>query len=210
MDEVYQVSSVPVSGIWCAYKLAPLYPFFPSFNVSEAKHGQNSVKILSTELGKFSQKGNIYPRINPKDPASSQPIEVDVPYEYRIKFQLEDGTVQTVYTNEDEAGGLLLLMSAQENIDKFYDLAIRGHCQAAMTALMGDYIVENSSVVEQMVKDFVSAPSAYCLDVGVLGTGETALVEMNDAFSIGMYEGMESCYPELLITRWKELTGGKK
>lgn len=71
-------------------------------------------------------------------------------------------------------------------------------------------VMVDTSVVEQMVKDFVSAPSAYCLDVGVLGTGETALVEMNDAFSIGMYEGMESCYPELLITRWKELTGGKK
>lgn len=71
-------------------------------------------------------------------------------------------------------------------------------------------VMVDTSVVEQMVKDFVSAPSAYCLDVGVLGTGETALVEMNDAFSIGMYEGMESCYAELLITRWNELTGGKK
>lgn len=69
-------------------------------------------------------------------------------------------------------------------------------------------VMVDTSVVEQMVKDFVSAPSAYCLDVGVLGTGETSLVEMNDAFSIGMYEGMESCYPELLITRWKELTMG--
>ncbi len=145
-EEVYQVSSVPVSGIWCAYKLAPLYPFFSSFNVSEAKHGQNSVKILSTERGKFIQKGTIYPRINLKDPASLHPIEVDVPYEYRIKFQLEDGTVQTVYTNEDEAGCLLLLMSSQENIDTFYDLAIRGHWQAAMTALMGDQIVEKSYI----------------------------------------------------------------
>ena len=67
-------------------------------------------------------------------------------------------------------------------------------------------VMVDTSVVEQMVKNFASAPSAYCLDIGVLGTGETALVEMNDAFSIGMYDGMESCYPELLITRWKELT----
>lgn len=29
---------------------------------------------------------------------------------------------------------------------------------------------------------------------------------MNDAFSIGMYEGMEKCYPDLLTTRWEELT----
>jgi hypothetical protein len=68
-------------------------------------------------------------------------------------------------------------------------------------------------VVGQMVKDygeavdgFSPAPSAYCLDVGVLETGETALVEVNDAFSVGMYDGMEACYPDLLVTRWKELT----
>lgn len=35
---------------------------------------------------------------------------------------------------------------------------------------------------------------------------KNALVEMNDAFSIGMYEGMENCYGDLLTTRWKELT----
>lgn len=145
-EEVYQVSSVPVSGIWCAYKLAPIYPFFPSFNVSEAKHGQNSVKILTTERGKFSQKGTIHRRINPNDLLSSHPIEVDIPYEYRIKFQLEDGTLQTVYTNDDDAGCLLLLMSAQENIDKFHDLAIRGHWAAAMTVLRGEFLVEKSFI----------------------------------------------------------------
>lgn len=146
MEEVYQVSSVPVTGIWCAYKLAPLYPFFSSFNVSEAKHGQHSVKILSTEKGKFSQKGKVQRRINPKDLLGSHPIEVDIPYEYRIKFQLEDGTIQTVYTNDDDAGCLLLLMSAQENIDKFHDLAIRGHWQKAMTVLRGDLLVEKSFI----------------------------------------------------------------
>ena len=146
MEEVYQVSSVPVSGIWCAYKLAPLYPFFSSFNVSEAKHGQNSVKILSTERGKFSQKGTISPRINPKDLLSSNPIEVDIPYEYRIEFQLEDGTHQTVYTNADEAGCLLRLMSAQENIDTFRALARKGYWEAAMTALMGEEVVEKSYI----------------------------------------------------------------
>jgi hypothetical protein len=146
MEEVYQVSSVPVTGIWCAYKLAPIYPFFPSFNVSEAKHGQNSVKILSTERGKFIQKGTVSRRINPKDLLNSHPIEVDILYAYRIKFQLEDGTIQTVYTNDDDAGCLLLLMSAQENIDKFHDLAIRGHWQAAMTVLRGELLVEKSYI----------------------------------------------------------------
>ena len=60
--------------------------------------------------------------------------------------------------------------------------------------------------VEEMVDKFTLAPWAYCLDVGVLDSGDTALVEMNDAFSIGMYDGMEKCYGDLLTTRWKELT----
>lgn len=67
-------------------------------------------------------------------------------------------------------------------------------------------IAVDKAEVEKMAHDYVMAPWAYCLDVGVLDTGETALVEMNDAFSIGMYEGMEACYPDLLATRWKELT----
>lgn len=67
-------------------------------------------------------------------------------------------------------------------------------------------IAVDKAEVEEMVDKFTMAPWAYCLDVGVLGTGETALVEMNDAFSIGMYEGMEKCYGDLLTTRWKELT----
>jgi len=146
MEEVYQVSSVPVMGIWCAYKLAPLYPFFPSFNVSEAKRGQHTVNILTTERGKFSQKGTVSRRINPNDLLSSNPIEVDIPYEYRIRFQLEDGTIQTVYTNADEAGCLLRLMSSQENIDKFRALALKGHWAAAMTALMGEEVVEQSFI----------------------------------------------------------------
>lgn len=67
-------------------------------------------------------------------------------------------------------------------------------------------IIVDKAEVEKMVHDYVMAPWAYCLDVGVLDSGDTALVEMNDAFSIGMYEGMEKCYPDLLTTRWKELT----
>ena len=71
---------------------------------------------------------------------------MDIPYEYRIEFQLEDGTHQTVYTNADEAGCLLRLMSAQENIDKFRALARKGYWAAAMTALMGEEVVEKSYI----------------------------------------------------------------
>ena len=61
------------------------------------------------------------------------------------------------------------------------------------------------NVVQQMADDFKDSPKAYCLDVGVLSTGETALIEVNDGFSVGMYGMSKELYAELLQTRWKEL-----
>jgi len=48
-------------------------------------------------------------------------------------------------------------------------------------------------------------PSSYALDVGVLSTGETALVEVNDAYGIGAYGIAAEHYYSFLKTRWDEL-----
>ncbi len=59
-------------------------------------------------------------------------------------------------------------------------------------------------------------PSACALDFGILSTGEVALIEMNDAFSLGLYtacngtdESYKANYCECLIQRWEELKNGK-
>ena len=65
----------------------------------------------------------------------------------------------------------------------------------------------DKAVVQEMVKDFVNSPKAYCIDVGVLNTGETALIEVNDAFSVGIYSMSKELYANLLMTRWNELKG---
>lgn len=49
------------------------------------------------------------------------------------------------------------------------------------------------------------APAAYGIDFGVLASGETALVEANDGFSLGAYQIESEPYTELLFTRWREL-----
>lgn len=51
------------------------------------------------------------------------------------------------------------------------------------------------------------APSAYALDVGVLSDGGTALVEVNDAWALGLYRGMDdiSAYLAMLERRWTQL-----
>ena len=52
-------------------------------------------------------------------------------------------------------------------------------------------------------------PKAFALDFGVLSTGEVALIEMNDAFSIGKYNGIDDeTYAKFVITRWEELKNG--
>lgn len=51
------------------------------------------------------------------------------------------------------------------------------------------------------------SPAGYALDVGVLHSGETALVEVNDGWALGYYKG--TCSPagylRLLQARWEEL-----
>lgn len=49
-------------------------------------------------------------------------------------------------------------------------------------------------------------PDAFALDLGILSTGEVTLVEMNDAFSLGLYKGCPpGFYAKCLIERWNEL-----
>ena len=64
--------------------------------------------------------------------------------------------------------------------------------------------------VTQMISTMTQtnkAPAAYSLDIGVLATGETALVECNDAWAIGYYTGSVSRedFLEMLWTRWHQL-----
>lgn len=67
---------------------------------------------------------------------------------------------------------------------------------------------------ESMVAEMASlmalspgAPAAFSLDVGVLDTGETALVECNDAWALGYYKGTLSHrdYMDMLWHRWRQL-----
>ncbi|BDD79790.1 hypothetical protein [Burkholderia phage FLC9] len=55
------------------------------------------------------------------------------------------------------------------------------------------------------------APQGYVIDFGVLDTGETALVEMNDGFSFGAYDGLpaETLWV-VTLNRWLELIKGNK
>lgn len=61
-------------------------------------------------------------------------------------------------------------------------------------------------VVAEAVTRF-EGPAAYAIDFGVLANGETALVEVNDAWAIGLYGRClePRAYLDMLATRWAEL-----
>ncbi|KWW32410.1 MULTISPECIES: ATP-grasp domain-containing protein [Cupriavidus] len=50
-------------------------------------------------------------------------------------------------------------------------------------------------------------PAGYVIDFGVLESGKTALIEMNDGFSFGAYDGVAAeTYWKVTVRRWQELT----
>ncbi|MDO8713997.1 MAG: ATP-grasp domain-containing protein [Polynucleobacter sp.] len=71
-------------------------------------------------------------------------------------------------------------------------------------------VVPDLSVIEGAVNMLAatgSAPSGYVIDFGVLNTGETALIEMNDGFSFGAYDGLlPETYWDVTVNRWLQLT----
>lgn len=65
----------------------------------------------------------------------------------------------------------------------------------------------DAKIIEQCVKAYKSAPSAYAVDFGITAQGETILIEVNDAYSLSCYGLFYIDYAKLLLTRWAELTG---
>lgn len=61
-------------------------------------------------------------------------------------------------------------------------------------------------LVVETLSQQADTPGAYSLDVGVLSDGQTALIEMNAAYSIGLYQGMPGAeYHAFLKAGWAEL-----
>ena len=73
----------------------------------------------------------------------------------------------------------------------------------------GDRMVEiDLTVVDRAIQGLDTAGEAfagYAIDFGVLSSGETALIEMNDGFAIGAYQINAQDYTDLILSRWEEL-----
>jgi len=54
----------------------------------------------------------------------------------------------------------------------------------------------------------MSLPTAYSIDLGVLSTGQTVVVEINDAFALGPYGLSWGLYMPMVCDRWLEMSAG--
>lgn len=78
----------------------------------------------------------------------------------------------------------------------------------------GNTPAPSDKVISEMIRAYKkggNAPVAYSLDVGVLDSGETALVEVNDAWGLGLYRDLQDhdAYLAMLTDRWSEISAGK-
>ena len=58
-----------------------------------------------------------------------------------------------------------------------------------------------------MTAAYTDAPSACTIDVGVLDSGKTVLVEVNDGFAFGTYGLDPLRHAAMLEDRWCEMVG---
>ena len=71
---------------------------------------------------------------------------------------------------------------------------------------LGDYFTfPNKERILEMIDKYKGAPSAYTLDVGIMSSSETILIECNDAWSITSYGLEPDVYSQLLLVRWCEI-----
>jgi hypothetical protein len=74
---------------------------------------------------------------------------------------------------------------------------------AARPEMLIDFDLAEQAVSRISVSDMSIA--GYCLDIGVLGTGQTALVELNDGIALANYGLSSAHHAKLHLTRWREL-----
>ena len=70
----------------------------------------------------------------------------------------------------------------------------------------GPTIEPDPQTIRECVEALGGGLDGYAMDVGVLDSGETAVVEVNEGFAIGTYGLPAHATAEVLIARWKQLT----
>lgn len=74
-----------------------------------------------------------------------------------------------------------------------------------------EFAIARSAIIEaiKLLDEAGESLAGYSLDFGILETGETALIEMNEGFALGNYGLSDDSYADLVLARWEELIDGR-
>ncbi len=60
-------------------------------------------------------------------------------------------------------------------------------------------------IIDRVIEAWVESPVAYSCDIGVLDSGETTIVEINDVMSLGSYGVPPMILASMIEKRWEEI-----
>jgi hypothetical protein len=63
----------------------------------------------------------------------------------------------------------------------------------------------NVELIDEMIKFYKNQPIAFAIDLGITNEGNTILIEINDAWSLGNYGLENNLYASMLAKRWHQL-----
>lgn len=99
----------------------------------------------------------------------------------------------------------ILISEVVNFVSEYRCYIVNGEIKGVKHYLGDFFIYPDGNKIREMVKAYTTAPAGYSLDVGVLDTGETVLVECNDGWSLGNYGLAPNLYVSLLVARWREM-----
>ena len=67
--------------------------------------------------------------------------------------------------------------------------------------------VPDKAFIENAIKQYATSPIAYGIDFAVIDSGETVVLEVNDACNLGNYGLDSTLYGEMIVSRWLEIVG---
>lgn len=130
-----------------------------------------------------------------------------------VDHKVFDGHLVGRFGDLGETAGMApqteIWISSVVKFETEYRYFVRNHRVVGVGHYRGDpLLTPDPNVVRSAVETYApEAPAAYVLDFGVLSTGETALVEVNDGFAFGCYGLHPREHARMLEARWVQLTG---
>ncbi|MEM0963247.1 MAG: ATP-grasp domain-containing protein [Bacteroidota bacterium] len=151
-------------------------------------------RVWTTTLGQIRTLADVPVFIKPLTGAKSFTGHVVSEFGDLVRSSAEDDDVAVL------AQGVLDIVS------EWRAYVIRGSVVGIAHYGGGDPLAfPDRGLVAEALAAYADAPAGFCLDVCVTSGGDTALVEVNDGYSLGNYGLPAHPYARLLEARWDEM-----